>query len=362
VHADNLAAAAAQLPSQFPGVNLVRVAAGDYSSLPDPASMAEAITSLTGRGTVVEFTDYSNSLGTGSGGGQGNIYTGSLLAAESNWFAAMAAYYKSNPYVWFGTNNEPSLIYPGNSNAVATGPQSLSAWQKATYNAIRGAGNTNPIFLEPGGDAVGNYRNGAGIPLMAFQDPAVVATMTNVIWDPHIYGFGNNYAMDDATNNAFVTGMVAAAQAVQSADGVMPAIIGEYGPEGANGVQMVQAVINAGAAGQTGSAAWVWDQDDAVGGPSNDPDDAQDGLLSGGQMTAYGQMVRLYVNMTVQTCTVAETAANAQAATTAIMANMAIDPITPTVSSTTPANAVAALQDPSLLDQARAVAAGGINQ
>jgi Cellulase (glycosyl hydrolase family 5) len=140
----------------------------------------------------------------------------------------MATYFKDNPYVWFGTNNEPSLIYPGNSSAVATGPQSLSAWQKATYNAIRGTGNTNPILLEPGGDAVGNFRNGAGIPMMAFQDPTVVATMTNVIWDPHIYGFMNNNATDAASNNLLVSEVIAACQAVKSADGIVPCIIGEF--------------------------------------------------------------------------------------------------------------------------------------
>jgi hypothetical protein len=322
LHSDNLAAAAAQLPSQFSGVNLVRVASGDYESLPDPASMAAAVTSLTSRGTVVEFTDYGNSLGTGSGGGQGTIYTGSLLAVESNWYAAMASYYRNNPYVWFGTNNEPSLIYPGNSNAVATGPQSLSAWQKATYDAVRGTGNTNPVLLEPGGDAVGNYRGGDGIPMMAFQDPSVVATMTNVIWDPHIYGFMDNYAMDDATNNALVSGVVAAVQAVPSADGVVPAIIGEYGPEGANGTQLVTAVIDAGANGQTGSAAWVWDQDGVVGGPTNDPTNAPYGLLAGGQMTTYGQMVQLYINTSVQPCSTAEANTNANATLTAISAQV----------------------------------------
>jgi hypothetical protein len=356
LHADNLAAAAAQLPTQFTGVNLVRVASGDYESLPDPASMADAVTSLTSRGTVVEFSDYSNSLGTGSGGGQGNIFTGGQLAAENNWFAAMASYYKNNPYVWFGTDNEPSLIYPSNSNAVATGPQSLSAWQKTNYDAIRGTGNTSPILLEPGGDAVGNYRGGAGIPMMQFQDPGVVATMKNVVWDPHIYGYMNNYAMDGATNDALVAGVIAAVQAVPSADGVVPAIIGEYGPEGDNGMQLVAAVINAGANGKAGSGAWVWDQDGVVGGPTNDPADAQFGLLVGGQMTTYGQMVQLYINTSVQPCSTAEANTNANATLTAITAQVTG---TPTATDAAPAAASASPITETLLDTTTTVDTDG---
>jgi hypothetical protein len=296
MHQDNLSALASGSNSvfnTFPGTNYVRVACGDYEGFPAPSSLAAAVTTLTNAGIVLEFSDYSNSLGTGSGGGQGNIFTGSLLTNESAWFASMATYYINNPYVWFGTNNEPALIYPGNSNATATGSQSLSAWQKATYNAVRGTGNTNPILLEPGGDAVGNFRGGQGIPMMQFQDPAVVATMTNVIWDPHIYGYMNNYATDAATNNLLVSLVIQACQAVTSADGVVPCIIGEYGPEGANGVQIVTAILLAGTNGVTGSAAWVWDQDGEVGGPSGDPTGlTQWGLLSGGVITTqYGAPV-----------------------------------------------------------------------
>src|SRR6202012_2244939 len=134
VHSDNLAAAAADLPTQFPGINMVRVAVGDYEPLADPASFQAAVNSLTSKGIVVEFSDYSNSLGTGSGGSQGVVYTGTQLAAGSAWYSAMVSMHKNNPYVWFGTDNEP-----------ATTGGSLSDWQLATYNAIRSPGNSNPI-------------------------------------------------------------------------------------------------------------------------------------------------------------------------------------------------------------------------
>jgi Cellulase (glycosyl hydrolase family 5) len=188
LHSDNLAVAAAQVPSQFPGINLIRATPRDYESLPDPSSFADAVNSLTALGIVIEFTDYGNSLGTGSGGGQGYIYTGSLLDTENAWYSAMASFYINNPYVWFGTNNEPSVVYP-DGNVYSTGPNSLAAWQSATYNAVRSTGNNNPIFLEVSGDAVGNFRNGAGSPLMSNTDPSYIAPMTNVIWDPHVYPY-----------------------------------------------------------------------------------------------------------------------------------------------------------------------------
>ncbi len=62
------------------------------------------------------------------------MFTGDQLAAESNWYAGMAAAFIGNPYVWFGTINEP-----GNGD---------SDQELATYNAIRGTGNNNPIMLE----------------------------------------------------------------------------------------------------------------------------------------------------------------------------------------------------------------------
>ncbi len=95
--------------------------------------------------------------------------------------------------------------------------------------------------------------------------------------------------------------MVAASQTIQSADGVVPAVIGEYRPGRVErDAEPSPAVINAGASGTTGRAAWVWDTQGTVGGPSGDPTgNTYGGLLSGGQITTYGQMVQLYVNTNV---------------------------------------------------------------
>jgi hypothetical protein len=93
--------------------------------------------------------------------------------------------------------------------------------------------------------------------------------------------------------------MAAAAQTIQSADGTVPVVIAEYGPSTTgmyadpNGIQSVTAVINAGANGKYGSAAWHWGQQDCCNNLS-------DG--SGTNATSpYGQMLQLYINTSVVT-------------------------------------------------------------
>ncbi len=116
----------------------------------------------------------------------------------------MASYFKNNPYVWFGTDNEPT-----------TAGGSLSDWQLATYNAIRNAGNNNPILLEPSGSRPPGY---GGTPLQAAMNPADYARMTNVIWDPHCYGYQSSYDTNQADVNANVQAMITASQSIRGAD------------------------------------------------------------------------------------------------------------------------------------------------
>ena len=334
VHANNLTAAAQIIPTQFPGTNLVRVAAGDWEPLEDPSSFQAGINSLTSQGVVVEISDYSNSLGGGSGGGQGVVYTGALLASENAWFAAMATMYKNNPYVWLGTDNEPPTV-----------GGSLSDWQLSNYQAIRGTGNNNIIFLETSGDEPpGGFRN-AGTPLQSGMNSADYADMTNVVWDPHVYGYQNNY--DTSNTDALVAATITAAQTIQSADGVVPVIIGEYGPGNnlqtpdPNGYQIVTSVINAGSAGKAGSGAWQWDADDTVGGDSSGNNE----LVSNGQITQYGQMVSLFTNTNVVPLTQCQQTAAAQ---TAINVDTAQLTASPPASDATSTTAAAATPDPTV--------------
>lgn len=235
----------------FPNLNFVRI---NIRSLDDPASLAPAVNYLTSRGIVAELEDHPN-----GGGGQGSI--GAIQPQDVAWYGQVATYYKNNPYVWFGTYNEPPT------------DGSLSQWHKVTYDAIRQAGNTAPIMIEPGGSRPFNLTQ----PL----DPSVYASMENIIMDPHVYAYQDDYSTDQATNAANVRGMISAAQSIKSLDGPVPVIIGEFGDStqgdapDQGGMQSVKAVLNSG----VGYAAWNWND---YGG---------DVLRSGGQLTDYGQTV-----------------------------------------------------------------------
>jgi hypothetical protein len=86
------------------------------------------------------------------------------------------------------------------------------------------------------------------------MNPADYTTMTNVIWDPDCYGYQSSYDTNQADVNANVQAMITASQTIHSADGLVPVIIGEYGPDNdPNGTQEVTAVINSG----VGSTAWA---------------------------------------------------------------------------------------------------------
>jgi hypothetical protein len=262
-----------QLQSDFPGVNFVRLAIYDFAS---PTALASYVNSLTSAGIVVELEDHTNSNGSNAGGSSGTIFTGSELSNELSWYSSIAAAFKNNPNVWFGTNNEPSEVdASGNTN-----PAALSTWQQQTYNAIRNAGNTNPIMVE---------MNGWADPASFGQGytASVYASMSNIIWDVHCYGWLSNYSTDQATVSANLAADIAQAQTITSANGTVPVIIGEYGNSttgmaiDANGSQVVTAVDNSG----FGSAAWAW----GTGNPG-------DGLTtSSGGVSAYGQQVAAWI-------------------------------------------------------------------
>nr|WP_294527671.1 cellulase family glycosylhydrolase [uncultured Rhodopila sp.] len=259
-----------QLQSDFPGVNFVRLAIYDFAS---PAALLSYVNSLTAAGIVVELEDHSNSNGSNAGGGSGTIFTGSQLTTELNWYSSIATAFKANPYVWFGTNNEPSEI----DSSGNTDPAALSTWQQQTYNAVRATGNTSPIMVEMnGGNTPSSFGQG--------YTPSVYAGMTNIVWDVHYYGWLTNYSTDQATVTANLAADIAQSQTLTSANGKVPVIIGEYGNStngstvDANGNQVISAVQNSG----FGSAAWAW----GTGYPADGLTTASGGLSSYGQQVA----------------------------------------------------------------------------
>ena len=267
----------AQLQSDFPGINFVRYAIYDYAG---PQALSAYVTSLTNAGIVVEIEDHNNGAGN-AGGSQGTIFTGQALTTELGWYGAIAAYFKPNSRVWFGTNNEPSEVNASGQND----PSALSAWQQQTYQAIRSTGNDNPILLE---------LNGWADPTSLGQgyNSADYTAMYNVIWDMHFYGWLTNFSTDEAANTAFIEAAVKQAEQFTSSGGMkIPVMIGEYGDSttgqilDANGKQAVAAVQSAAQNGTVaGTAAWAY-------GPGN----PYDGLTNGGGLSSYGQQVASYI-------------------------------------------------------------------
>lgn len=309
--------------AMFPGLNFVRVAVYSYQ---DPSFYGAFIATMTAHGTVVELEHHVETNGATGGGGQGGIASGGWLAQESAFYAAVAAAYKSNPYVWFGTTNEP----PGQSG--------LSAWQKATYSAIRGTGNTSIILLEISGWP-GGWTNAL--------DPSAYAQMTNVVWDPHFYGWVSRYSTDQATIDKALADMIASIQTITSADGKIPAMVAEYGPSttgmslDANGMQTVDSVINRGGNGETGSAVWHWGEQDCC-----------NNLNNGSSLTDLGQKVQLFINTDVVPPTPCQQAATAQSTVTQITAQVAAEtPAMPSSEPTQTAVATTAATDPSIQGQ-----------
>ena len=260
----------ALIKATFKGLNFLRYITRPLNA---PGTYDPVVNYLTPLGVVVEFEDHPD-----GGGGQGSVYTGAQLAAESAWYAAMAAHFKDNPYVWFGTYNEPP-----------TKGGSLSAWQRATYDAVRSTGNNNPIMLEVSGSRPWNLQKAL--------EPTYYATMKNVIWDVHVYPYQNNFNTDPKSISDNISGMIAAAQTIQSADGMVPVIIGEAGvtmEEGLapNGYATVEALINVAQKGSIGGLApFVWYANAEVG--SDTPNNLTD--RSGNPTNPYGRMVQRYI-------------------------------------------------------------------
>ena len=225
---------AATIVSAFPGINAVRLATTPGA---DQSSIDTLVKGLTSRNVVVEIEDHSSS------GGNPNTLSGGALVSEASWYAGLADKYQSNPFVWFGTANEPD----NSANLKAIPDQ-----EKAIYDAIRGTGSKAIVLLEERG----GFTNDA-----AQQNASTFAGMNNVVWDTHYYGWVSNGSTDPATIASALSKQIADAQTVKSSDGTVPVIVGEYGPSttgiagyDVNGLQTVQSIHDSG----IGTLAWAW--------------------------------------------------------------------------------------------------------
>jgi hypothetical protein len=252
---DSQMASADQILAQLPGINFIRLGVYSFQS---PETYAPFIATMTSHGVVVALENHNNGTAENNGGGRGGAFTGTQLETESAWYSSVAKAYASNSYVWFGTNNEPPL-------------EGLSPWQQATYDVIRGAGNNAPILMEwPGGGVPGLDLTGHGM------DPAVYLKMSNIIGDIHYYGWQSKFSTDQSTVDATLVQMIRYAKTMESMDGPVPVIIGEYGQstdgttDDPNHVQVVRAVQQS--TQIAGAVGYAWNggvNDNTVDGSGN---------------------------------------------------------------------------------------------
>lgn len=253
-----------QLTKLFPGINFIRYAI-KYG--PDSSTFKSFIDAMTQQKIVVEIENHPWPLV--------NAYTGQELTNEINWYIELAAAYKGNPYVWFGTMNEPQ-------------GGDITAEQVATYNAIRGTGADNILLMEAG---VGGGNPGlTGPPTLK---TASYASMRNVAFDLHFYGWTTNFNTDQNIVNAKLLGAagtgtgIRALQEIKSADGIIPVMNAEFGVStasdalDANANQDVFAVTNWAIANKytVGFAGWHWNAD------------SFNALQSNGVLTVWGKQL-----------------------------------------------------------------------
>lgn len=248
----------------FPKINHVRLSVNSNdnagtasSSYPPPSFYANFIAQCTPFGIVVEIEDHN------CNGGAWDTYvpgplsgqvcapeTGGALQTTVNWYVALANQFKSNPYVWFGTLNEPNST-DGTYQQSSIRP--ISDYHVAIYNAVRGTGSNAVIQFMAGlgGSNDGTIGSNAGFNVAAY------ATMHNIMWEIHSY-FGSDgnpgttaQALDQliGSTGACCGGSggrgASAAQTIFSGDGLVPVIVGEFGSGECCGGQTSFASTNA---------------------------------------------------------------------------------------------------------------------
>lgn len=248
-------AACQPLTDRLPGIKIIRLAC--YGYFPSTQYLQQT-NWLTAAGIVLVYEDHQSTNGS-NGGGAGVVFTNATnpsLASELAWYSALATQFNGNPYVWFGTTNEPSI-----SPSVAA----LWSWQQSIYNTIRAVNPTCMIELEVG-----------GVPSQWLGNP-FVGGWTNIIWGPHFYGWVFNAQFGSISQaNIFSSapgvvtswgGIVQISQslnAMHNAQGnPIPVFCMEFGPgtvgtQDVSGNQTVDANFQAANAGViVGWAAWT---------------------------------------------------------------------------------------------------------
>lgn len=234
------------LQQLFPRINYVRVSnfwpdnPSGYAGAIDPTSYSSWVTSLTSKGIVVQFSDYP-------GQNASSCRTGADLTNAEAWYKRVAAYYASNPYVWFESQNEC-----GDPSGTTIGPEHVGL-----YNAVRAVSGT--MFLLNSADGNPNSSGLVGI------NSSNYTGMTNVVWDIHFYGWAFPACCNQSSSDSSGTSFIGNFTAFSSLDGTIPVILGEDGNATSqgivdgNGAQTMTTVLNMVAAGTAqGFGYWEW--------------------------------------------------------------------------------------------------------
>jgi Cellulase (glycosyl hydrolase family 5) len=200
IHGGAVTASACWPTRLFPRVNFIRLGCFDLRA-DTVAVLAPIVNGVTNNGQgpcVIELEHHVVA---------GATSKGHALAAVCAWYETMAAAFKANPFVIFGTENEPAcpngVSDPSNAPMIA-----------AICKAVRSAGNGNLMLIcAPGGYSV------------TALDQSAFSGVANVAWDLHYYSWlgGRSSLLTDHVNA--LAKQVAAAQKLLHA----PCVIGEYG-------------------------------------------------------------------------------------------------------------------------------------
>ena len=186
------------LLTRFPGINMVRIAIEDNYNADSDTGLQNAVTWLTAKGIVVQFGNYTI---------MSSVATNQNLTDFCSMLTRMNEKYRDNPYVWYSTCNEPSDQH---TYAGATMDE-----QKAVYNAIRAASSTAMLgLLDP-------WTN--------TTTPSIYTTMTSVYWDYHCYPWTTRQSTNPVDYENWIRNRINYLQTLKTADGVPPALNGEFG-------------------------------------------------------------------------------------------------------------------------------------
>jgi Cellulase (glycosyl hydrolase family 5) len=241
-----------------PGIRFIRLNAAGGQNYQPASYYAQFVERVTAHEIVVLIEDHL------AGQNPDPLLSATQLEQALAWYADLGRTFAANPYVWAGSENEPGV--------------DPASQQLQSYQAFRGTGNASIFVVELVGGGV-PFAGGAGNP-QGIDPSGAPLQMTNAIIDQHYYSDG---ASGEAGEFAGITAAIAQAQQVRSLDGVMPVMIGEWGPSSSGSGQDADG-MNVGPAVQQTDLPWcAWaDQPGGSGDDLRNPD---------GSMTAYGAQV-----------------------------------------------------------------------